>query len=188
METKDILYKIQFFSDWHCGSGLAAGAEVDALVIKDKNGLPFVPGKTIKGLIREAYESISYFRNANNETDIITLFGENQGPESTTQGIVFFSNAELPESIAQQIIATEGLKQYMFRNIASTAIDPNGIAKDHSLRHIQTVIACELHGTIQNIPQDTIPLMSDALKYIKRLGLNRNRGLGRCQFSIVSIK
>ena len=23
-------YKIEFFSNWHCGSGLAAGADVDA--------------------------------------------------------------------------------------------------------------------------------------------------------------
>lgn len=44
----DIKYKIEFFSNWHCGSGLAAGADVDALVVKDCNGLPYVPGKTIK--------------------------------------------------------------------------------------------------------------------------------------------
>lgn len=41
----DIKYSIQFHTDWHCGSGLAAGADVDALVVKDKDGLPFVPGK-----------------------------------------------------------------------------------------------------------------------------------------------
>ena len=47
-----LTYQIQFHSYWHCGSGLAAGAGVDALVVKDANGLPFVPGKTIKGLLR----------------------------------------------------------------------------------------------------------------------------------------
>ena len=49
-----LYYNLTFFTDWHCGSGLAAGADVDTLVVKDKNGLPFVPGKTLKGLIREA--------------------------------------------------------------------------------------------------------------------------------------
>ena len=48
----DITYTIEFFSYWHCGSGLSAGADVDSLVIKDAIGMPFVPGKTIKGLIR----------------------------------------------------------------------------------------------------------------------------------------
>ena len=55
----DITYTIEFFSYWHCGSGLSAGADVDSLVIKDAKGMPFVPGKTIKGLIREAAETLT---------------------------------------------------------------------------------------------------------------------------------
>ena len=58
----DIKYKVIFFTDWHCGSGLAAGADVDALVIKDSDGLPYIPGKTMKGLLREAAEEIVSFR------------------------------------------------------------------------------------------------------------------------------
>ena len=54
----DITYTIELFSYWHCGSGLSAGADVDSLVIKDAKGMPFVPGKTIKGLIREAAETL----------------------------------------------------------------------------------------------------------------------------------
>ena len=57
----DIKYLIKFYNEWHCGSGLAAGADVDLLVIKDKNGLPFVPGKTMKGLMREAATDIVSF-------------------------------------------------------------------------------------------------------------------------------
>ena len=41
----DIKYKIEFFSNWHCGSGLAAGADVDALVVKDAEGLPYLLGR-----------------------------------------------------------------------------------------------------------------------------------------------
>ena len=57
----DIKYKITFYSNWHCGSGLAAGADTDELVIKDRNGLPYVPGRTIKGLLREAAMMLSQF-------------------------------------------------------------------------------------------------------------------------------
>ena len=32
----EIPYNITFHSNWHCGSGLASGAHLDALVIKDK--------------------------------------------------------------------------------------------------------------------------------------------------------
>lgn len=52
----NIHYKITFHTYWHCGSGLASGADADLLVIKDKDGLPYVPGKTIKGLIKEAVD------------------------------------------------------------------------------------------------------------------------------------
>ena len=59
---KDLNIKIEFFSPWHCGSGLSAGADADSLVIKDTNGLPYIPGKTIKGLIREAVEDYAALR------------------------------------------------------------------------------------------------------------------------------
>lgn len=53
-----IRYKIEFYTYWHCGSGLSAGADVDLLAIKDEEGFPFIPGKTVKGLIREATETL----------------------------------------------------------------------------------------------------------------------------------
>lgn len=46
--SKSITYSIEFLGHWHCGSGLAAGA----LVVKDAQGPPFVPGRTVKGLVR----------------------------------------------------------------------------------------------------------------------------------------
>jgi CRISPR/Cas system CMR subunit Cmr4 (Cas7 group RAMP superfamily) len=52
-------YKIEFLSDWHCGSGLSSGSDLDSLCIKDELNLPFVPGKTLKGLLHEAAEVIS---------------------------------------------------------------------------------------------------------------------------------
>ena len=64
---KDLTIKIEFFSPWHCGSGLSAGADADSLVIKDINGLPFIPGKTIKGLIREAVEDYAALRGLDME-------------------------------------------------------------------------------------------------------------------------
>ena len=55
-------YKIEFFSYWHCGSGQTAGADVDELVVRDVSGLPFVPGRTLKGLLREAVTNILLLR------------------------------------------------------------------------------------------------------------------------------
>lgn len=74
--SQNITFAIQFYSPWHCGSGLSAGADVDELVIKDKNGMPFVPGKTIKGLMREAAENyLVYTREEKLMPLIATTFG-----------------------------------------------------------------------------------------------------------------
>ena len=70
-------YEITFYTNWHCGSGLSSGADCDSLVVKDKNGLPFVPGKTIKGLLREAATEVVKFKQINNGNDkLIKIFGD----------------------------------------------------------------------------------------------------------------
>ena len=49
-----LIYKIEFQSYWHIGSGLSTGTANDASLLKDRNNFPFIPGKTLKGLIRDA--------------------------------------------------------------------------------------------------------------------------------------
>ncbi|MBD5358029.1 MAG: CRISPR-associated protein [Bacteroides sp.] len=197
----DIEYKVDFFTDWHCGSGLAAGADVDALVIKNGKGLPYIPGKTVKGLLREAIEDIITFyggkedpRNQSLYQYFIEAFGifidNTDNPDLKNvmeRGNAFFTNAELPKD-AQDIIESEKLYPYIYRTLSSTAIDPNGIAVDHSLRRIEVAVPCTLYGKILGLPDDGEfnKLVADGLSYIKRLGQNRNRGLGRCSFTIVN--
>lgn len=177
----NIKYKIEFHADWHCGSGLAAGADVDALVIKDKDGVPFIPGKTIKGLVREAVEEIRGYKKANLEDELITkAFGFfDNDKEEMEKGSMFFSNAEIAEEERNVIVANDATR-FMFRSIASTAIGTEGVAKERSLRKIQVVVPCTLFGEIKYIPNAMVDEIVQALSFIKRLGQNRNRGLGRC--------
>ncbi|MDR0864061.1 MAG: RAMP superfamily CRISPR-associated protein [Candidatus Symbiothrix sp.] len=194
MET--IEYTVKFFSEWHCGSGLAAGANINALVVKDKNELPFIPGKTIKGLVREAVEDILSFKNEKKEKIFYETFGYNNDDEENKKniddieklenngvGCCFFSNAVLNETLSSDI-KNEDLVRFLYRSHSSTAIEDSGIAKEHSLREIETVIPCELHGTINYVPKLMEENIKDGLGLIKRLGVNRNRGLGRCQITL----
>ncbi len=194
---KDIHYQIEFFTEWHCGSGLAAGADVDALVVKDKSNLPFVPGKTIKGLVREAAEEILSLANQREDKKEIfcLVFGNSEDRNNldnteemvskARQGVAFFTNAELPES-QQTFINEKKLASFLYRSTSSTAIDSEtGIAKEHSLRRMETTVPCVLEGRILNVPINFEKDIVDALSYIKRLGQNRNRGLGRCDIKIL---
>jgi CRISPR/Cas system CSM-associated protein Csm3 (group 7 of RAMP superfamily) len=183
--STDMKYVINFYTDWHCGSGLSSGADLDLLVIKDKNKLPFIPGKTIKGLVREAVEEIYSFSNL--DLDLVKVFGieENvkKGIESG-QGCCFFTNAKINEDIRNAIVSNK-LQDYLYRSLASTAIDEKGIADEHSLRKMEVCVPCELEGEILNVPDDFREIMEKGLKYIKRAGQNRNRGLGRCSIKVI---
>ncbi|GHT29223.1 hypothetical protein AGMMS49574_05350 [Bacteroidia bacterium] len=173
--SKTIKYKVEFLTDWHCGSGLSSGADLDLLVIKDKDRLPFIPGKTIKGLVREAVEEIANYEAKITTEQILATFGE----AGKSQGCCFFSNAALKEDLQKAIVSNK-LQEHLYRSVASTAIDDSGITIEHSLRKMEVVIPCELKGEILDVPNDVVEALEKGLKFIKRLGQNRNRGLGRC--------
>lgn len=173
-----IKYEIEFFSNWHCGSGLAAGADADALVIKDKDRLPYIPGRTIKGLLREAASAITDDLEA-----VDMVFGISGNDANHKVGASFFSNAVLP-SAERKYILEQKLQSLLYESFASTSIDENGIAKDHSLRKIETVVPCKLEGVILSVPENALQKVEDAMSFIKRLGTGRNRGYGRCKITI----
>ena len=51
---KTIKYNIALFSYWAIGSGTGQGKGLDNILLKDDDNLPFIPGKTLKGLLRDA--------------------------------------------------------------------------------------------------------------------------------------
>ncbi|MCR4942214.1 MAG: CRISPR-associated protein [Campylobacter sp.] len=169
-----IRYEIKFFDYWHVSSGLSGGAALDSYVIKDEQNLPFVPGKTIKGLVRE-------MANLQNPELCEKCFGkEGLADDNTAISTCYFSNAILDKTEANEI-TSQNLSSYLYEVRSSTKLDENGIAEDNSLRSIEVTIPLSLHGEIEAKPEHET-LIKNALKMIKRLGLNRNRGLGRCEF------
>jgi len=165
---------------------LAAGADVDALVIKDKNGLPYVPGKTIKGLVLESLETL--YRSESDKISIEENLGcFDKNANKATQGYAFFSNAELSEE-EQKAIVCNKVKDFLYNSLASTSIDDEGIAKRHNLHRMEVTVPCTLYGNIINVSDKFETMLGNSIKLIKRLGQNRNRGLGRCKFSIIQTK
>lgn len=191
-----IHYKIEFFSYWHASSGLSGGAYADSLVIKDENNLPYLPGRTIKGLLRDSAYRAYYFSNGSLISDsfLRRVFGDQPSPEEmdketrTHEAEAFFSNANLSDFVKFEIEKGEGIRDHLYNVHASTKIDSKGVAIDRSLRQMEIVVPLTLYGTIESFPDDKS--MLDQLEYcmkgVKRLGLNRTRGLGRCRFSIIN--
>ena len=185
-----IIYSLEFLSDWHCSSGLSGGADADLLALKDERGLPYVPGKTIKGLLREAAEILRDF-SADQQLWSQFLrrdFGEQTDKHSdqSQSGGCYFSNAELTATVKQEITSHQA--RLLYRQIAATAIEAgdSGQAQEKSLRKIEVVVPLTLFGEIDNCSD--CRCMEQCLKLIKRLGSNRNRGLGRCNLKIKEVR
>jgi len=169
----NIRYKIEFLDYWHLSSGLSAGAKLDSSVVKDSHNIPYVPGKTIKGLVREMAKLLGKER----------FVKECFGAEGVEMGACYFANASLDEAVKKEIHSNR-LQSNLYDEIASTKIE-EGMAVDHSLREIEVVVPLTLYGEIADVPTEYVDDMTRALKMIKRMGLNRNRGLGRCQLEVV---
>lgn len=178
-------------SDWHTGSGLTSGADADAVVIKDDKNLPYIPGKTLKGLFSEAFEEMLRFHASKiDKRRINALLGyeikdNKERVLNTVEGLCFVRNAELPQEDKNSI--TEETTPFLYRRIASTQIEANGVAKGKSLRNIEVCIPLILEGEIHRVDEADRELFELAFQWIRYLGLNRNRGLGRCKFELKSI-
>ena len=60
MSAQTLGYQVRFHSDWHIGSGFGRPKAVDRLVLRHAaDDLPYVPGKSITGVWREACEAVA---------------------------------------------------------------------------------------------------------------------------------
>lgn len=149
-------------------------------------------------MFREAVEDIVGYKNDTGIDGVLKeMFGYEYSPDVTQkdrdtsvkgQGTGFFSNATLPVPLQKKLLSDEAiekkLSRYFYRRQSSTAIDESNLARKYSLRHIETVVPCELSGYISDILEEILPYIREASGYIKRIGYNRNRGLGRCRIEI----
>jgi CRISPR/Cas system CSM-associated protein Csm3 (group 7 of RAMP superfamily) len=163
-------------------------------VVRDGDGFPYVPGKTIKGLLREAAE-VLYEINAPDVSRklIDECFGiQNQADaEKTINGKCYFSNAEISYAMKSHIAVDSEMGSLklkkLFSRVTSTAIESEtGVAKEHSLRRIEVVNPVPLQGVV-SIPEGESyeRFFYLCFQMVKRLGTGRNRGFGRCGFELI---
>ena len=200
--TTNIVYTIEFFSYWHIGSGLSIAGDVDAAVLKNQYQLPYIPGKALKGLLREAAETLAELDTKSSYKDlIVSIFGEERtkkqqaaeekeentdfDPDKDNEtkgqaGQAFFYNAEVnPKDLMDKQTA-------LYERLSATALDEQGQAKQGSLRKMEVSIPLKLYAKISGLTKEEGEFIHQCFKWIKRMGLQRHRGLGRCQFQALN--
>ena len=195
--------KIDILSYWHAGSGRTSGSHVDSLVGKNTQGLPYLNGRHLKGLLRDAVmraEAWGWFDSLSvNKPDHLSLTdwlfgtraatgGDDMTRFETTAGIISISNGELLEAEVTALTHDETLKVALYSHLFSTAIEHDtGTAKKHSLRGIEVVIPLTLYAEIdcQHSTSEIIfEQLNKACSLIDHVGGMRNRGLGRAKLTI----
>ncbi len=190
-------------SFWHAGSSRGKGQALDALVHKEPSGVPSLPGRTVKGLARDALRRAEHWGRI---PEGLTGFLFGIDPKETGRnrhesepGCLAFGDARLPEDLIAWVSRDAALRQGFFQEIHATAIDPEtGCAGEGSLRGMEVTIPLSLKAPLQVLPQDRAelegryPLWPDhvrsCLPLIRGLGVARTRGLGRCVVSLEEVK
>lgn len=195
------LLKFHLSSYWHVGSGAGGDAVADAVVQRDAHGLPTIPGRTIKGLLRDAMSLASLSGRVAPER-VEKWFGSalpgqdgSSGDEhevrleearfSTEEGALWFGSARLPESWRNWAGSLEEPRsepaiRALYTHLASTALDQEGVARDHTLRVVEVTVPMELEAEVHG-PDDAAWAadLRACLPILRSLGSRRNRGFGR---------
>ncbi|PKI12735.1 RAMP superfamily CRISPR-associated protein [Colwellia sp. 12G3] len=195
-------------SYWHVGSGLEGGAYADALVLKNTQQLPYLPGKSIKGLLRDAFtraEKNNWFTDVistdveNKNTLVDLLFGHENKDGSSNQGLLQISSGVLSSQEINFLTQHPQAKSQLYKITYSTAINgETGVAKNTSLRSLEVCVPMLLTAQIalntshvaylenKSLVNEKLNVwLEQVVSFITEIGAKRHRGLGKV---IVNVK
>ncbi len=191
--------EIHFLSDWHIASGIGDGHWADALLIRDADGLPHIPGRALKGALREGARRLSLCENTSYLTQAVQYFWGSASTveENNTAGVLRVSAAHLPQSVYTALKNIDD-KENLIRDLTilrqHTALDDKGMVVKHSLHSIECGMAgmsmeANIHIPVHSHIQDAEAWIRDYMRAVcaatKSIGGNRARGLGRCRISLI---
>lgn len=187
---------LKLLSDATFGRGDGVAGLVDVEVEHDAYGLPFLRGRTLKGLLVEECSNILYgLRNHAQHGELVTaarrLFGS-PGSNLDTAGIMRVGAAQLPQDLREAVRAAIDTKTLTASDVLEsltairrqTAVDAaNGTPDEGSLRAVRVILR-EAHFTAQldfvdKLSGTELALLAACVKGFRRAGTGRNRGLGR---------
>lgn len=194
----DLKMTIQLESTVLPGSGEGYGAVIDSDAVYDELGLPYLPGRRIKGLLRDAAldgvaltggalaaagaldeEAVARCFGTTAQAGVINVENLLLEPYSDWQNWIGYARGAAPGVFSREAVIRQ------FTEIRrQTAIDPaTGTAKKNSLRTMRLLRAgLQFSGTV-SVDERYLPLMELAVLSLRRMGTSRNRGNGRisCQ-------
>ena len=191
MTTLDLHLKL--LSDATFGRGDGVAGLVDSEVEHDINGLPFLRGRTLKGLLAEECSNILFTlgKHTTLQEAARKLFG-NPGSDEASGAIMRVGAAQLPEDLREVIRASIANKNLQPAEVLEsltairrqTAVDvATGAPDTGSLRSMRVILRDTVFTatlTFFEKPEEVhLALLAACVKAFRRAGTGRNRGRGR---------
>lgn len=174
-------YKIEFLSYWAVGSGKGGGFGTDSVVLKEK-GLPIIPGRTLKGLWREAFAEAF-------PDEVVDFFGHpkrtgkaEEDQQDNQSGKINFGTARLSAELRKALENNTSIAKELYASRTSTKLESGKQAAENSLRKMEVCVPITLEAEIDGVSKELKEKLDKVMKGIRMLGEKRYRGLGRCKF------
>ncbi len=184
----------EILSWWHAGTGRGGGPRSDAVVARTAQGLPYLPGRTVKGLLRNAVR-LGVAAGVARPNQLEDWFGsdlvrgdpddrvsklEGEARFNTTTGVLRFESAMLGPEWAAWAAQNPRERERLFDTLASTSIDADGVARDETLRVIEASVPMVLEARVTGLTEESREVLEQVLPlFLRGLGSYRHRGLGR---------
>lgn len=203
--------EIKFDSDWRIGSGTGRLGDVDHLVRRDADQCPFLPAKTLTGILRDSCERVAQAMDEGNSDGpwqqwLVFLFGSQPNTQTTPPSEqprpahLKLSSAHFDEQLRNVLRHRPHLlktitfvKPGIKISAASGAIEDQcfrleEMARGGSIRLKTTYNISGLDAATPDQWQAAHALLVAGAALVERIGGKRRRGAGRCSITLPDLK
>lgn len=200
-----IQFRLKLYEPLHISDGFGMGRYIDKTMARDEDGIPFIPGGTLKGVIRAEFEKLcdilGIWRcpgSCREKTepeylcmdmdylcDSCRIFGS-----TFTEGKVGFTSArmDLDDCFRKMVSCmSKEKKMHIFGGVrVMNQVDrERGCAEDRHLYSLeQTCQNMVFRGELivmERLSEVDICLLIASMRMLTRIGGKRRRGLGKCR-------
>lgn len=195
---------IHFNNNFIVGSGYGVAGYLDDTVMKDENGLPYLPGTTLKGNIRQACVDIAkiagimvYDTSAKELKALLGAGKDLSDPRAFSPITQIFGSPYLPAGfefysayMAAGAAESDWARQMLIWSETHNELTETGIAKpDHLFSHEVACYQLPLSGTAQpfwfpiipkrnEVSAEAVALLVAGIRFVDRIGAKKSRGKG----------
>lgn len=200
----EMAIRLQLKSDATFGRGDGVAGLIDAEIEHDEYGLPYLRGRTLKGLLVEECANVLYALRASQPTNIVELYelaaGEmfgRAGSTSEDDGLLHVGAAMLPETFRRAIrrdvdkgvVRPKDVLEALTTIRRQTAIDEEtGAPRKTSLRSMRVLVREVVLTSRLKFAETETPemkaLLAACVHALHRAGTGRNRGRGRIEATL----